>query len=84
MEIIIKPITIIFIALGKLYQLFISPILPVSCRYTPTCSQYFIESLKSLGLLKGLYLTFKRLISCRPGGGCGHDPVPKKKVDLSE
>nr|CCG00172.1 hypothetical protein VIS_S3CMB110021 [uncultured Flavobacteriia bacterium]CCG00906.1 protein containing DUF37 domain [uncultured Flavobacteriia bacterium] len=37
-----------------------------------------IESLKEWGLLKGLFLGSKRILSCRPGGGCGHDPVPKK------
>lgn len=79
MDIIIKPITIIIIGLAKSYQLFLSPILPISCRYTPSCSQYFIESLRSFGLFKGIYLTIKRVCRCRPGCGYGYDPVPQKK-----
>jgi putative membrane protein insertion efficiency factor len=65
-----------FIALIKLYQWIISPWLGPSCRYTPTCSQYGIEALKKYGPLKGLWLTIKRVASCNPWGGHGHDPVP--------
>jgi putative membrane protein insertion efficiency factor len=68
-----------FILLVKIYQLIISPILPASCRYTPTCSQYTIEALKEWGLFKGGWLAIKRISSCHPWGGCGHDPVPKKE-----
>lgn len=53
-----------------------SPLLPPSCRFTPTCSQYAIEALSKYGPFKGLYLTVKRLLRCRPGGGSGYDPVP--------
>ncbi|MCU4155947.1 membrane protein insertion efficiency factor YidD [Carboxylicivirga sp. A043] len=60
----------------KLYQWFISPVLGASCRYTPTCSQYTIEALKKHGPFKGLYLSIKRILSCNPWGGHGHDPVP--------
>ncbi|MCG8582209.1 MAG: membrane protein insertion efficiency factor YidD [Bacteroidales bacterium] len=60
----------------KLYQWFISPVLGASCRYTPTCSQYTIEALKKHGPIKGLYLSIKRILSCNPWGGHGHDPVP--------
>jgi len=65
-----------FIVLIKLYQLIISPWLGPSCRYTPTCSQYGIEALRKYGLIKGLWLTIKRIVSCNPWGGHGHDPVP--------
>ncbi|MCU4174135.1 membrane protein insertion efficiency factor YidD [Carboxylicivirga sp. N1Y90] len=60
----------------KLYQWFLSPILGASCRYTPTCSAYTIEALKKHGPFKGTYLAIKRIISCNPWGGHGHDPVP--------
>ena len=60
----------------KLYQWFLSPILGASCRYTPTCSAYTIEALKKHGPFKGTYLSLKRIISCNPWGGHGHDPVP--------
>jgi putative membrane protein insertion efficiency factor len=60
----------------KIYQLVISPMLGASCRYTPTCSAYSIEALKKHGPIKGLYLSIKRILSCNPWGGHGHDPVP--------
>ncbi|MFM7637473.1 MAG: membrane protein insertion efficiency factor YidD [Crocinitomicaceae bacterium] len=66
------------IALVRLYQLIVSPLFPPSCRYTPTCSQYMIEALKIWGPFKGLWLGIKRIASCRPGGGHGHDPMPEK------
>jgi putative membrane protein insertion efficiency factor len=62
----------------KLYQKAISPFLPSSCRYQPTCSHYTKEALISHGLAKGSYLGIKRILSCHPWGGSGHDPVPKK------
>jgi len=65
-----------FIGLIKMYQLIVSPWLPNACRYTPTCSQYSIEAFQKYGLLKGFYLSAKRILSCHPWGGHGHDPVP--------
>ncbi|HON52037.1 MAG TPA: membrane protein insertion efficiency factor YidD [Bacteroidales bacterium] len=59
----------------KLYQWFISPWLPNSCRYTPTCSQYGIEAIQKYGVFKGGYMLIKRLLRCHPWGGHGHDPV---------
>ena len=66
----------LFILLIKIYQNLISPILPNACRYTPTCSQYGIEAIKKHGAFKGGWLTLKRIASCNPWGGHGHDPVP--------
>lgn len=60
----------------KFYQKFISPYLPNSCRYTPTCSQYAVEALRKHGLLKGGWLAFRRILRCNPWGGSGYDPVP--------
>jgi uncharacterized protein len=68
----------IFIVLIRIYQYTISPILGANCRYTPTCSQYSIDAFKIHGPFKGLYLSVKRIISCNPWGGQGHQPVPKK------
>ena len=65
-----------FVLLIKIYQNGISPFLPPSCRYTPTCSQYCLEALRKHGLFKGGYLGIKRLLSCHPWGGSGYDPVP--------
>jgi putative membrane protein insertion efficiency factor len=65
-----------FILLIKGYQRFISPLFPSTCRYTPTCSHYTVEALQVHGLLKGGWLSAKRILSCNPWGGSGFDPVP--------
>ena len=65
-----------FIVLVRFYQLCISPLTPSACRFTPTCSQYALEALRKHGLIKGLWLTVKRLLRCHPWGGSGYDPVP--------
>ncbi len=64
-----------------LYRYIISPLTPPSCRYTPTCSEYMGQAIKEWGPFKGSWLGFKRLITCHPWGGHGHDPVPKKKKE---
>lgn len=69
-------ISLILIVPIKIYQYTISPMLGASCRYTPTCSAYSIEALKKHGPFKGSYLAIKRIFSCHPWGGHGHDPVP--------
>tara|TARA_Y100001970_G_C13428566_1_gene459990 strand:+ start:235 stop:477 length:243 start_codon:yes stop_codon:yes gene_type:complete len=73
----------ILIRLIYFYQLILSPLLGNNCRYLPTCSQYFIDSLKEYGILKGSILGTKRILSCHPikmlGGGSGFDPVKKKR-----
>ena len=65
----------------NLYKLIISPYLGNKCRYLPTCSEYFIESLNEHGILKGFLKGSKRILSCHPikilGGGQGFDPVKK-------
>jgi putative membrane protein insertion efficiency factor len=53
-----------------------SLILPPSCRFTPSCSAYAISALQRHGIIKGSWLSAKRLSRCHPWGGCGHDPVP--------
>ena len=58
------------------YQLFLSPWLPVACRYQPTCSQYAIQALRRYGAFKGARLAVSRLLRCHPWGGQGEDPVP--------
>ena len=58
------------------YRACISPMLPPSCRFTPTCSQYALEALRKHGPVKGLYLTVRRILRCHPWGGSGYDPVP--------
>ena len=68
----------VFIFIIRLYQKFLSPFLGAQCRYTPTCSQYAVEALQKHGALRGGWLAFKRILSCNPWGGHGHDPVPDK------
>ena len=79
-----KVISKILIGIIKIYKLFISPYVGNNCRYLPTCSDYFIESLNEYGLLKGIQLGTKRLLSCHPikllGGGEGFDPVKNMKI----
>jgi len=65
-----------FILLIRFYQAAISPYLPPSCRYTPSCSAYGVEAIKKHGPFKGGWLTLKRVLSCHPWGGSGYDPVP--------
>jgi hypothetical protein len=66
----------LLIGLVKLYQGALSPYLPNSCRYTPTCSQYTLEAIQRYGWLKGSRLGLKRISRCHPWGGSGFDPVP--------
>jgi putative membrane protein insertion efficiency factor len=64
----------------RAYQWLISPLLPASCRYQPTCSAYAVEALQRHGLLRGLAMTVKRLTRCHPWGGSGYDPVPDAPI----
>ena len=82
-----KLIILLNIYIIKFYQYFISPLLGSRCRYLPTCSEYYINSLRVHGLIKGSILGIKRIFSCHPfkilGGGDGLDVVPNKK-DLTK
>ncbi|MGB1204056.1 MAG: membrane protein insertion efficiency factor YidD [Chitinophagales bacterium] len=75
-NVIFYPIKILLIFFVRFYQLVISPFLPPTCRYTPTCSQYALEALRKHGVFRGGFLAAKRILSCHPWGGHGHDPVP--------
>jgi len=61
------------------YQLLISPLLPPSCRYLPSCSDYAIEALARHGALRGGGLALRRLFRCHPWGASGYDPVPGRR-----
>jgi len=71
-----KLLSWLLIALIRLYQAFISPLLGARCRFTPTCSAYGLEAIKKHGPLKGGRLAIKRFLSCHPWGKSGYDPVP--------
>jgi hypothetical protein len=60
----------------RAYQLLVSPLLPPSCRYLPSCSDFAIEALAQHGALRGSALAMRRLARCHPWGGSGYDPVP--------
>jgi putative membrane protein insertion efficiency factor len=66
------------IGLVQIYRYVISPWLPNSCRFTPTCSAYALEALRLWGPFKGSWLALKRISRCHPRGGHGFDPVPQK------
>lgn len=66
----------ILLFLVRGYQLLLSPVLPPSCRFTPSCSQYSLEAISKHGALKGLWLSIKRVIRCNPWNPGGYDPVP--------
>ncbi|MBS1550731.1 MAG: membrane protein insertion efficiency factor YidD [Bacteroidetes bacterium] len=69
----------ISIFLIKVYQKTISPILPDSCRFYPSCSHYSIEAFQKHGFFYGLFLTVYRVLRCNPFCKGGYDPVPEKK-----
>jgi putative membrane protein insertion efficiency factor len=69
----------LFIGLIKAYQYLMSPLLGPSCRFHPTCSHYAIEAISEYGVLKGGYLSVRRIIKCHPLHEGGHDPVPSKQ-----
>lgn len=58
------------------YQRFISPVLPASCRFYPSCSQYTLEAVTRYGLIRGGWLGLRRLVRCHPFNPGGHDPLP--------
>ncbi|HHT97592.1 MAG TPA: membrane protein insertion efficiency factor YidD [Clostridiales bacterium] len=70
----------LIISLIKFYKKNISPLKRISsCRFTPTCSSYAIEAIEKYGVIKGSYLSIKRILRCHPFNRGGYDPVPKKK-----
>ena len=66
----------LLLLLLRFYQLFISPLTPPSCRFTPTCSAYAAEAIGRYGAWRGGRLALRRIGRCHPWGGHGYDPVP--------
>lgn len=67
--------TKIFILILRAYKYLLSPFLPQSCRFMPTCSVYSVEALQKYGTLKGIYLSLRRILKCHPFHPGGYDPV---------
>ena len=81
---LVKRVTsMVAIGLISFYRMAISPLTPSSCRFHPTCSEYGIEAVRRFGFFKGISLTFRRILRCRPGGPYGYDPVPEQAVEDS-
>ncbi|QAT44029.1 membrane protein insertion efficiency factor YidD [Aminipila luticellarii] len=65
----------IVIGLIRVYQKFISPLFPPTCRFYPTCSAYFIQAVEKYGVVKGSFLGIKRILKCHPFHPGGYDPL---------
>jgi len=68
----------ILVGVIRVYQIGISPWTPATCRFTPTCSAYAIEAIRTHGAARGVWLTMKRVGRCHPWGSFGWDPVPTR------
>jgi putative membrane protein insertion efficiency factor len=66
----------VVVRLIRIYQHWISPLTPPSCRYVPTCSQYALEAVERHGVLRGGWLAVRRIARCHPLHPGGYDPVP--------
>jgi uncharacterized protein len=84
-----NPLLTILVFAIRVYRYVLSPVKTAllgaagGCRHTPSCSQYGLEALQKHGTLRGCWLTVRRICRCHPWGGCGHDPVPEKKLKVS-
>ncbi|PMQ01923.1 MAG: membrane protein insertion efficiency factor YidD [Dictyoglomus sp. NZ13-RE01] len=73
----------IAISLIKFYKNFISPFLPRSCRFYPTCSTYALIAIDRFGVVKGGFLAIKRILRCHPFNPGGYDPVPEEFTKIN-
>jgi putative membrane protein insertion efficiency factor len=79
-QLLTKLFSALALGLIRAYQLALSPLLPPSCRFVPSCSEYAAQAVRKHGPLRGTWLALKRISKCHPikwlGGGSGYDPVP--------
>ena len=68
------------IAVVRLYQLVLAPLLPPACRFSPTCSAFAFEAVERHGAVRGVVLSMARLTRCHPWHAGGYDPVPAREV----
>ncbi|MBR1395002.1 MAG: membrane protein insertion efficiency factor YidD [Prevotella sp.] len=76
MSVLVRLLSWLLVLPIRFYQLYISPLLGPSCRFTPTCSEYARQAILKHGPVKGLGLAIWRILRCNPWGGSGYDPVP--------
>jgi putative membrane protein insertion efficiency factor len=74
----------VLIFLVRAYKVVLSPLMGDCCRFEPTCSAYCVEALRTHGAIRGVWLTVRRLLRCRPLGPSGYDPVPPKSSNVRE
>jgi putative membrane protein insertion efficiency factor len=74
-----RALTFPLILLIRFYQAVVSPLLPASCRFTPTCSSFFVEALKVWGPWRGFFMGTRRILRCHPFCKGGYDPVPVRE-----
>jgi putative membrane protein insertion efficiency factor len=78
------PVARVLLVPVTIYRQWISPVLPPSCRFEPSCSAYAVEALTTHGALWGSWLTVRRLLRCGPWHPGGYDPVPPRHTDLHD
>jgi putative membrane protein insertion efficiency factor len=74
----------IAVTMIRSYQVLLSPVVGGACRFTPSCSEYAVEALKTRGTARGLALAIRRISRCNPYGGSGFDPVPSQHAALPD
>lgn len=67
------------VAVIRLYQHIVRPVLPQSCRFAPSCSEYAVQALETHGARHGLGLAVRRVLRCHPWNAGGYDPIPARK-----
>jgi putative membrane protein insertion efficiency factor len=78
------PVARVLLVPVNFYRRWISPVLPPSCRFEPSCSAYAVEALTTHGALRGSWLSLRRLLRCGPWHRGGYDPVPPRHTDLDD
>ena len=75
-----NPLQVLLIFGLRVYQRTISPLLPRSCKYHPSCSEYAVEAIRRFGIFRGAVLAGWRLLRCNPLSYGGYDPVERQRV----